>query len=299
MATVNLFATNLHNPTHMEWTSGGRLLVSESSAGQVKDVTDGGDMKDVAPFAWGLNGPTAIRPLPDGRLLITESWGGTIKNIASGGDASDEVPLVSGRSLPYSLAYRNFGDGEESLYLSESNPTVESWITKIPLGTMVPELFIGEIPTRFGVPGLSPLSAWPNWRESATYGCDATVWNDPDPARAKIWGCSGVLGVVFDATDPYDSLNALIKDKGLIGWGLNRAGGLKVHPTNGKIYLVEPNDGNVMMVDPDKTDECYLFATPVVRGLTRPNCLRFSSDGNTMYVCDRGSGVVWEITNFT
>ncbi len=39
MPKVTLHATNLLNPNHMEWIIDGRLLVSEYSAGRVKDIT--------------------------------------------------------------------------------------------------------------------------------------------------------------------------------------------------------------------------------------------------------------------
>ena len=44
MPDVQLHAVNLTNPSHMEWTVDNRLLVSQSTAGSVVDITDGGDM---------------------------------------------------------------------------------------------------------------------------------------------------------------------------------------------------------------------------------------------------------------
>src|SRR5688572_8044009 len=121
MPDVRLFATNLYNPTHMNWTKDGRLLVSETTAGQIKDITDGGDMKDAAPFAWGLEGPAAIGTLSDGRLLCVESWGGSICEITGGGDMSGKPRLLSSLVLPYSLVVRPTDDGDV-LYYNESTP---------------------------------------------------------------------------------------------------------------------------------------------------------------------------------
>lgn len=101
---VELFATNLHTPTHMEWTADGRLLAAEHTAGRVVDITDGGDLRDAKPFATGLQGPTSILPLPDGRILVSEMWSGRIADITDGGDVSDREPFAEGLRGPYSLS---------------------------------------------------------------------------------------------------------------------------------------------------------------------------------------------------
>ena len=62
---IELFAVGLHNPSHMEWTPDGRLLVSDLTAGKVFDITDGGDVTQTAPVAEGLGGPAAIVPVDD------------------------------------------------------------------------------------------------------------------------------------------------------------------------------------------------------------------------------------------
>jgi glucose/arabinose dehydrogenase len=47
---VRPFAWGLKNPSHMEWTPDGRLLVSEHTAGTVRDITKGGDASEAKPF---------------------------------------------------------------------------------------------------------------------------------------------------------------------------------------------------------------------------------------------------------
>ena len=74
---VELFASNLRTPTHMEWTQDGRLLVSETTAGRVTDISRGGDFIDASPFAWGLETPASICPMPDGSIYTVEIWGGS------------------------------------------------------------------------------------------------------------------------------------------------------------------------------------------------------------------------------
>ena len=85
---VRPFAWGLKNPSHMEWTPDGRLLVSEHTAGTVRDISKGGDASEAKPLAYNLQGPAAIRPTEDGKVLVVETWGGAIADIAGGGDAT-------------------------------------------------------------------------------------------------------------------------------------------------------------------------------------------------------------------
>jgi glucose/arabinose dehydrogenase len=116
---VQLFATNLMNPSHMEWTKDGRLLVSECTAGNIKDVTEGGDMAHKTPVAYGLKGPSSIRPLDDGRILVAEMWGGSIRDISQNGDVSRIAPFAHSLSGPYSIAtVKRKNDGESRIYVT-------------------------------------------------------------------------------------------------------------------------------------------------------------------------------------
>ncbi len=47
---VRPFAWGLKNPSHMEWTPDGRLLVSEHTAGTVRDITKGGTLRRLNLF---------------------------------------------------------------------------------------------------------------------------------------------------------------------------------------------------------------------------------------------------------
>jgi len=286
----------------MEWTSDGRLLVSEHSAGRVKDVTSGGDMRDVEPFAYGLNGPAGILCSSDGTILIAESWGGNVKDISGGGDASGSKPFSSGLSIPYSLCHVQKGDGTVHIYVSESDDSRESWISDITDGGERDESdkYIVDIPVVHGAPGVTPLNSWPNnWENFAATGC-VKNWQDqsgPTGITSNHFIAIGGLGQIIDASAGGGAYIDLIRDNKLIAWGLSGLGGMKIHPTNGLIYAVEPAKGNIVVVNPANPKN-YVFESPLIRGLIWPTCIRFSSDGATMYVCSQGNGVIWQITDF-
>ena len=298
MPKVTLFATNLHNPSHMEWTNDGRLLVSGHSSGTVTDVTEGGDMQTAEPFAYGLKGPAAILPLPDGRILVTESWGGTIRDISKGGDVSKQKPFASGLSLPYSLVRVRRGDGDR-LFASEDNGGRSGWISDVTRGGKRARKYISNLPSRPGMPGITPINSWSErWERFAAAKC-IKDWEDNGDGNQH-YIAVGVLGQIFDVTHNKRATDysTLLKRKDtLIAWDLNRVGGIKTHPKTSQIYACEPEAGNIVKIDP-KARRNYRFDPPVVRGLNFPTCVRFSRDGGTMYVCGQGDGVIWRITDF-
>lgn len=294
---ITLFVTNLHNPSHMEWTKDGRLLVSEHSAGRIKDVTGGGDMSDAKIFASGLKGPASILPLKDGRILISESWGGTIKDISNGGDMTEQEPFATGLSIPYSLVSITKSDGSH-IYVSESDASREAWISDVTSGGVRTEndKYVRDMPVMHGSPGVTPLESWPDrWEEYASSGC-VKDWQDEGRNGAHYVALGG-LGQIMDVSPSGGMYIDIIRQKKLLAWGLHPIGGMKRHPKNDLLYVCEPLHGMVMAIDA-KAQKNYTFEPPVVRGLQIPTCLRFSPDGETMYVCSQGHGVIWKITDF-
>ncbi len=69
------------------------------------------------------------------------------------------------------------------------------------------------------------------------------------------------------------------------------------HPTNNHVYVTQPSKGSVMAVNP-ATPQDYRHDLPVVQGLAMPTCVRFSPDGESMFVCSMATGSVWKITDF-
>lgn len=295
---IKLFATGLHNPSHMEWTQDGRLLVSEHTAGQIKDVTKGGDMKNEKPFVYGLEGPAGILPLPDGRILVSETWGGRVKDIGKGGDMTKQEAFADEMSMPYSLVRTTKADGSERITVSESLGAFHAQITEVTNGGTRTNFtaYVKNMPSIPGAPGLTPIGSWPSdWERYAAAKC------------VKNWQGTGRHGEHFVAVGPVGQVLKIphgggdyleLVDEGyLVAWGLQRMGGMYTHPVNGRIYAVQPEDGSVVSFEPDQPQN-QGFEPPVIQGLNMPTCPRFSSDGETMYVCSSGDGVIWEVTDF-
>lgn len=301
MVEIELFATNLMNPSHMEWTPDGRLLVSEHTNGTIKDATNGGDLANEPPVATGLDGPASIAPLKDGRILVAEAWGGRIKDISKGGPDYAHAPaFASGLSMPYSIVERNL-DGKDRLFVSESFGPHHAQITEFTAGGDVRSAFgefITNLPSVAGEPGLTPLHSWPHdWENFAAAGC-VKDWEDTGDGGAKHYVAVGPLGQIFDVSSGGGDYFDLLKANQLIARGLHQLGGLKMNSHDGLIYAVEPKAGTVVAIDPAKQHN-YKFEPPVVRGLNMPTCPRFSADGQILYVCDSGVGGIWKITGFS
>lgn len=298
MPTVTLFAQNLRAPSHMEWVNG-QLLVSEHSAGTIKDASSGGDMMNATPFASGLRGPASILPLPGGGILVSESWGGEVKDISAGGDMSSTSAFATGLSAPYSLArIVDPEDDEEHIFVSEHDQNAwYSWISDITTGGSSHTVYVSDGPTIHGPPGLSPLSSWPNnWPKYAVASC-VKKWIEPG-FDGKLYVAVGSLGQILDVPSGGGAYIDLVKNGHLAGWGLHRCGGIKWHPHRQRLFVAEPEAGSIMAIDP-ANPKTHIFEPPVVRGLRNPTCIRFGgSDGEVMYVCGQADGCIWKIENF-
>jgi hypothetical protein len=302
MVKVMLHATNLAAGSHMEWTSRGRLLISEHAGGRIKDVTDGGDMSAVEPFASGLEGPSGILPLEDGRILVAETWGGRIKDVSPGGDMRRTASFADEMSMPYSMTIAK-KNGQKRLFVSECESYKSGWVTDFSEGggRARQRRYLDGLPVIPGTPGITPINLkdWENeWVNYATANI-LRPWKDSGGQdKEEHYISIGPLGQILDISEPADGkYGTLVASDRIIAWGLNRIAGIKLHPNNGLLYCTEPDTGSVLAVDPKKKTSGR-FLPPVVRGLVGPTCLRFSNDGRTMFVCGQLEGVVWRITDF-
>jgi len=301
---VRPFAWGLKNPSHMEWTPDGRLLVSEHTAGTVRDISKGGDASKAKPLAYNLQGPAAIRPTEDGKVLVVETWGGAIVDIAGGGDATKLPKLTENLKGPYTLAVLNLGKKGKTLFLSESSSSFMTQITRLSLGNheREPKAFILDIPARHGEPGLTPPESWPDkWEKYAAAGC-VKNWIDDAAGRDFFYLAVGSLGQIFrinpdELPEKITYSELVAHPNALVAWGLHRLGGMRFHPSSGLLFAVQPEMGEVIAVDPAQPGN-YHFQPPVVRGLRMPTCVRFSQDSEKMYVCSSADGVVWEVEGF-
>jgi hypothetical protein len=299
MPNVQMHAHNLVNPSHMEWSADGKLLVSERTTGCIKDVTRGGDMADSKPFAWGLKGPASILPTNDGRLLVSETWSDSIKDMAGGGDMSKQKALVTGLSNPYGLSKLTEKNGSERFFVVESYNSRSAWVTEFSLDGTIKGKHVKNIPATPYLPGLTPSSAWPTdwgWQKIAGPGCGSWTTNAMVNGVERLLLAVGDLGQIIDITDGGDFPD-LIENKKAIAWDMGNIGAIKYNRKKGMVYAAEPARGSVMAIDPDKPEN-QRFKPPIVRGLNNPTCERFSENEEVMFVCGQGDGVVWRIEDF-
>lgn len=287
-------AVNLLNPSHMEWTRGGRLLVCEHTAGRIIDVTDGGDMKDARPFAVGLQGPAAILPQED-RILVSESWAGRVVALPlAGGDATEAETYAGNLSVPYGLSQ----DSSGRVFVSEKPDRFRSQLTEISEGPQGIDrrAFVTNIPIQPAPPGRAPLDTYPTdeWDRYAAGGCSADWPDFSGPDRLFAVGYLGLIVRALPDGGDFLDMMATHQDEVLVAWGLQRTAGMKFNPKDGRYYVTQPEAGSVLVVDPERPGN-YALTPPVVRGLNQPSCVRFSPDGTEMFVCASGDGVVWRI----
>lgn len=288
------FAVNLVNPSHMEWTHDGKLLVCEHTAGRIVDITSGGDMVDAVPFASGLRGPAAILPQAD-RILVSESWAGRVAELPlDGGDATIASTYADGLAAPYGLSQ----DASGRVFVSEKADRFRTQITEITHSDGKVDLkpFVTNIPIQAAPPGRGPLDSYSDgtWEVLSAGACSATWPDFSGPYRAF---AVGYLGLICRARSEGGDLLEMIAthpDETLVAWGLQRTAGMKFNPADGRFYVIQPDSGSVLVVDAEVPAN-YALTPPVVRGLNQPSCVRFSPDGTEMFVCASGDGVVWRI----
>ncbi len=86
----------------------------------------------------------------------------------------------------------------------------------------------------------------------------------------------------------------LIERGNVFATGLGWVGGMNQSAFNDQVYVSQPLKGSVMSVHPTESRD-YRFQPPVVQGLTMPTCVRFSPDGDSMFVCSLAVGGVWRV----
>lgn len=302
------FVIGLQKPSHMEWTADRRLLVSEHRAGQIKDITEGGDARQMRPFASGLRGPAALLPLGD-RVLATEFFGGRVSDVARGGDVSKNEPFATGLNLPYNIVATR-QDGDVRIIVSEDVSLGVTRYTDITRGGDPKQFtsFIGEIPGRphYQKPRQIDVKAVADMRsdfyETVIGGDKCGNWGIAAPLKGgkQLVLSVSSLGMIVRVPEGGGRFMSFLDDPAnVLAWGLAPMGGMKEHPTNGLIYVSQPDRGAVMAVDPEDPHNYVSDAT--VLELPRPGfprCIRFSEDGDSMYVCDGGNGIVWRVTDF-
>lgn len=307
--TVTMHARNLNNVSHLEWTQDGRLLASEHTTGRIMDVSEGGDMADAEPYAEGLHSAASIEPLPDGRILVTDTWGDRVVDITDGGKITEDEVFATGMENPYSLAHMR-RDGETRLVVTEQDGR-HRVVTDITQGGHISEYdrFLVGVKGSNVAPGITPLPSadWADrydddtpwqeqWHKYSSGHCDG--WTTLGNGRAFV--SSWKDGQILEFTDvDFDgepvTYRELAKNGNLIAWDLGFVGGIEYD--NGYVYGANPESGQVFRTDPDNP-QSHRFNPPLVTGLTHPNCLRIGPNGETLYVCDQGDGVVWKITDF-
>ncbi|MCP9487553.1 MAG: hypothetical protein MSC30_17035 [Gaiellaceae bacterium MAG52_C11] len=114
----------------------------------MKDITDGGDARDIPALATGLRGPAALLPIDD-RILVTEMLAGRVTDIAAGGDFADAEPFATGLRLPYNIVGLPHPDGVRVLVSEDASLGIAQY-TDITEGGERPDYrpFITMIPGR-------------------------------------------------------------------------------------------------------------------------------------------------------
>ncbi|ELY96114.1 hypothetical protein C482_16098 [Natrialba chahannaoensis JCM 10990] len=286
----------------MEWTHDGRLLVAERTNGRLVDATEGGDFgglsdDDDRVFAHGMEGPSSMAMLPDGRILANECWAGRIVDITDGGNAAEAEPFATNLAGPYSILYH---DATDSVYTTVSPSSRRSRIIDVTGGGDEPDdhpVLVDDILVRDKFPGMTPRSAWPdNWEG---HQIDCGSW--AVPVENDVLYSVGPLGQMvradITAEDSPTTHAEHLDAERLVARGLNRVGGSVYNRSDGLVYAAEPFNGSVVAVDPTGNRQ-YRFDPRVVEGLVLPTCVRFGPDNEQMYVCGRGEGVVYKISNF-
>lgn len=222
---VELFATNLHTPTHMEWSQDGRLLVSETTAGRVTDITSGGDFIESAPFAWGLRGPASICPLPDGRILVAEIRGNRITDVSLGGDCMGRVPVADELNHPYSL-----GQMGSRVFVVERGGLSHTQVRDVtPDCNTTGEVYVSRIPAvpMLGLEGLRPMGT--DQRDLAM-GCDSWKLVAMIDGHERMIVSSSALGQLLVVPDGGGDYLDLVDRGCLLAYGLPWKGGFTQNP---------------------------------------------------------------------
>jgi len=278
---LTVHAHGLLHPTHLEWTVDGRLLASEFGRGRIVDVTEGGSYRDAPPFAFGLRHPAGLVTRYQGNQIIVADTGqGKIFDITTGGSIDDCPVVASGVPGPYGLAlyqgdlYSTFSDHRQNGLLNV------------------------EILRNTGcVEDATTIAGFPNGLREMPYFLSPTQ----EQGECGSWTALGVgdqflylhagLGAVYNVK----GFARYSVDVPIICRGLNKPLGMLVHPKTGYLFVVERGGGTVKVVPKSQFATDMRYVPPIAAGFREPSCLRFSADGQTMFVCDVGACCIWRV----
>ena len=288
-------AWNLHAPTHMEWSSDGRLYVSEHTSGTIRDITRGGDASRSRPVARGLEGPAAVKPRQDGTLLVTETWGDRLSIVGPNGKRET---IVEDLQAPYALGIVD-PERENEVIVSESESLHLTRILLIDLSKNQRRIILDKIPARHGEPGLARPGDWPDWERHAAAGC-VKNWIDPLHPR-YIHVAVGAMGQIIrvpkaklENATPVSYADFISQAvEAVVVKGASVLGGIYYHEPDDHLYWLHPLAGELMAAPAEGCLNVH-FTPPLLRGLRGPTCVRPGLKPGTFFVCSSADGVVWE-----
>ena len=272
-------AHGLLHPSHLEWTTEGRLLASEFGRGRVIDITEGGNMREATPFAYNLRHPAGLLTTFEGnRILVADTGQRCVIDITAGGDASRAPVVFLNIPGPYGLVA--FG---ERVYATFS--------TEIENGLALSPKAESSAPTPFASAGFpNGLRETPYFLSSTNKEGECGCWTALGYDGHLLYLHAG-LGMVF-VVDDHDQYSPQVP---ILARGLAKPLGMITNPTNGLLYVAERGSGSVKAVPKEKWGTDMRYVPPVVTGFKEPSCVRFSADGATMFVCDMVSCCVWRV----
>jgi hypothetical protein len=272
---VGVHAYGLLQPSHMEWTQDGRLLVSEFGRGRVVDVTDGGDCRDATPFAEDLTHPAGLLTDYEGsRILVADTGRGEVLDITEGGRPGDFAALSAGTIAgTYGLTvYR----GQLLTTFSDGRQNGIARVGELP--SAAEHVYFGGFPN--GNPDHPPyisLGACPsNW--------NTVAFDD------RLLYVHSSLGAIYDISEP----GSFSIDTPKFVEGLKRPLGMIFDEATGLLYVTDRGSGSVKPV-PREGDVNMRFVVPVASGFGQPSCVRLHPSKPVMYVCDMAECVIWSV----
>jgi DNA-binding beta-propeller fold protein YncE len=274
--SVEPHATSLSLPSHMGLTHDGRILVSEFSAGRVRDITEAGDYADTSKgaYATGLIRPGGIAPLADGRIMVADAALGSIFDISEPGPATSDDAVFTDVPHPYSLLEAN-----GKIFVSYSNDEWAGVVEVVPgSGFSADEpTFVHSFPV---VKTMEPFRS-----QTGCGGSWATTLKD-----GRFMFGHAALGAIYDVTDGGHFYE--LRDK-RYAWGLQQPLGMIIDPLDGNLYVCERYSGVIKRIP--HSGGYARFAEPLMAGFQEPSCIRFTADGKHAYVCDRALDTVYHL----
>jgi len=272
---ISVHAFGLLQPSHMEWTEDGRLLVSEFGRGNIFDITAGGDYRDAKPFASGLAHPAGILTNYEGsRIIVADTGRGEIVDITGGGHRLKEN--IVGSSIPGAYGLTLFRDKLFTAFSSET----ENGVARVTGGSFTEgDIHFGGFPNgnRNHPAYLSFMGACPtNW--------STVAFND------RLLYVHSSLGAIYDVSEEA----VFTADTPKFVEGLDEPLGMIYHEPTKLLYIADRGSGSVKPI-PSGGEVNMRFVSPVATGFRRPSCVRFHPARSVMYVCDMAECVVWTV----